>query len=532
MAVPLSDYTTGTITVAANGTAVTGTGTSWATLPAFREGDWFIANGWVNIIQSVNSNTSLTLAMPWRGGALTGQPYRLRFMSDGSRVSAQARALVELLGGSGSIEALAALSGLPDTIPIFTGPGSLSLIPRSDLINGVKFDAQVNTLAERAIYDGQPVGFTVLVSDTGDGRSAIYSRIGAVGNWSTPAYLTGPQGSANFNGTSTSSVAASTGNKTFTIAEPNRAWGVGQRLRASRTATPTQFVEGVVVSYSGNTLVLNVLIFEGTGSHASWAINPVGEPGTITGITSFWNTRLTADTTAAQARTGLGAGDVVGPASSVNQRIATFNGTTGSLLSDSGLTLANLLRSDAAQTISAANKATVRGNIGAQEDLGWRPIQLVDLSANVAAIVVAIPAGVTHLRFSGRVITATNTASTRMRLSTNGTTWLSSGYARAALFQFATTVTAQVDASETSFIFAYENNNTALSTQVDGQLDFHNSPFLPRFTQRSAAYGSSPANLIGFYHAFYSTSIIPTHLQIFASSGNMAAGTKILIEGC
>lgn len=301
----LSDYTTGTVSVAANGTVVTGVGTSWATLPAFKEGDWFIANGWVNIVQSVDSNTQLTLAMPWRGGALTAQPYRLRYMSDGSRTSAMTKALLELLGGSGSLEALAILSGLPDHIPMFTGPGVMTLIPRSDLINGVKFDVQVNTLAERAAYNGQPAGFIVLVSDNGDGRSAIYTRIGAAGNWSAPAFLTGPQGSANFVGTSTTSVASSTGNKTFTIVEPSRSWGVGQRLRASRTATPTQFVEGVVVSYTGNTLVLNVLIFNGTGSHASWTINPVGEPGSIAGVTAFWNTRISTDTTESQARAGL-----------------------------------------------------------------------------------------------------------------------------------------------------------------------------------------------------------------------------------
>jgi hypothetical protein len=37
-----------------------------------------------------------------------------------------------------------------------------------------------------------------------------------------------------------------------------------------------------------------------------------------------------------------GSGDVVGPASSVNARIATFNGTTGKLIQDSGFTTANI----------------------------------------------------------------------------------------------------------------------------------------------------------------------------------------------
>lgn len=514
----LSDYTTGTITVAANGTTVTGVGTSWATLPAFKEGDWFIANGWVNIVQSVDSNTQLTLAMPWRGGALTAQPYRLRYMSDGSRTSAMTKALLELLGGSGSLEALAALSGLPDHIPIFSGPGVMTLIPRSELIDGVKFDAQVPDLAGRAAYNGQPEGFVVLVSDNGDGRSAIYSRIGAAGNWSAPAFLTGPQGEANFVGTSTSSVASTTGNKTFTIAEPNRSWGVGQRLRASRTATPTQFVEGVVVSYTGNTLVLNVLIFNGSGSHNNWTITPVGEPGTMTGVTPFWNTRLSSDTTATQAQTGLGA-------SATGRSLFTATNAAAARTAAEAVGYT-------AQTLTAPQKVQARNNIGAQEDLGWRPIQIIDVASSVAAIVVAIPSGIQHIRFSGRVKTSVLTAATLMRVGTSASSFFTSGYVRAVLFQVAAEAIPQGNVAEGSFIFAYENGDAAFPTQIDAQLDIGPSPWYPKFFQRSAAYQATPPNnVLALYHGWYTGSVIPTHLQIYPNSGNIAPGTKILIEG-
>src|SRR5690606_40654560 len=100
----LSDYTAGTVSVAANGTTVTGTGTAWQTA-GFQEGDWFIANGYVTVIASVDSNTQVTLAFPWKGGALEDAEYRIRYMSDGSRASAQARALIDLLGSSGNLEA-------------------------------------------------------------------------------------------------------------------------------------------------------------------------------------------------------------------------------------------------------------------------------------------------------------------------------------------------------------------------------------------------------------------------------------------
>lgn len=123
----LADYTAGTISVSAEGTAVTGVGTAWQTA-GFREGDWLIANGWVNVVSAVNSNTSITLAQPWRGGALSGAAYRLRYMSDGSRASAQARQLIDLLGGSGNLEALAGLVGSPNMVPYFSGYGTMQLV--------------------------------------------------------------------------------------------------------------------------------------------------------------------------------------------------------------------------------------------------------------------------------------------------------------------------------------------------------------------------------------------------------------------
>lgn len=55
---------------------------------------------------------------------------------------------------------------------------------------GLDFDVQVDELADRDAYDSQAAGYRVLVSDVGDGRAAIYSRVTATpGVWTAPAYL-------------------------------------------------------------------------------------------------------------------------------------------------------------------------------------------------------------------------------------------------------------------------------------------------------------------------------------------------------
>lgn len=137
----LSDYTAGTVTVSAGGTAVTGVGTAWLTA-GFQEGDIFIAADWYSLVASVNSNTSLTLyPVGRRGGALSGAPYRLRYMSDGSRSTAQARELINLLGGSGNLQALGGLASAPNTMPYFTGAGTAAVTPLTAFARSLLDDA-------------------------------------------------------------------------------------------------------------------------------------------------------------------------------------------------------------------------------------------------------------------------------------------------------------------------------------------------------------------------------------------------------
>lgn len=202
----------------------------------------------------------------------------MRYEWDSSRVSAQTRTLIELLG-NGNLIAFSGLTG--PGVPVFDGPHSMTIRPETDFVRGVAFDVQVATLAGRDAYDGQVAGFAVLVSDVGDGRAAVYSKLSNTsGDWSAPAYITGGVGPA--------------GPYTEITVGPTTTLAPG----SSATVTP------VVV-----------------------------DPDTI---------RL--DFGLPRGQDGTGTGDVVGPAAAVADRIAVFNGTTGKLIKDGGFPISDFPR--------------------------------------------------------------------------------------------------------------------------------------------------------------------------------------------
>lgn len=192
----ITDIDWGTVTLTNGSKTVTGAGTSWVA-DEIRDGDTFVfvegADGFQQpIVESVQSNTSLTLRHEWEGPTLTLVTYTLRYQWDSSRVSAMSRRLIMLLE-NGNLTAFSQLTG--PGIAVFTGPHSMEVRPFTDFVNGVHFDVQVDTLADRDAYDGQTEGFTVLVSDMGDGRSAVFTKNSdAVGDWSDAAFVTGPVG--------------------------------------------------------------------------------------------------------------------------------------------------------------------------------------------------------------------------------------------------------------------------------------------------------------------------------------------------
>ena len=91
-----------------------------------------------------------------------------------------------------------------------------------------------------------------------------------------------------YNLTSVSSVAIATGAQTFTtnLSNISTAFTVGTRIRVAYVTTPANYMEGVITSFSGTALVVNVDSIGGSGTFASWTISVAGIQGS-NGVTSF-----------------------------------------------------------------------------------------------------------------------------------------------------------------------------------------------------------------------------------------------------
>lgn len=81
-----------------------------------------------------------------------------------------------------------------------------------------------------------------------------------------------------YTATSTTSLAIGTGSKAFTT-QAGLAYSAGARVRASSAANTSNWMEGLVTSYSGTTLAVNVTHTNGSGTLADWNLNVAGEVG-------------------------------------------------------------------------------------------------------------------------------------------------------------------------------------------------------------------------------------------------------------
>lgn len=113
-----------------------------------------------------------------------------------------------------------------------------------------------------------------------DNSTNNYYYKSGTSTWTLQGSIQGSTGAAGagYGGTSTTSILIGTGSQTFTT-QSGLAYGVGARVRAAYQTTPSNYMEGVVTSYSGTTLTINVDTVGGAGTFALWSFNIAGNVG-------------------------------------------------------------------------------------------------------------------------------------------------------------------------------------------------------------------------------------------------------------
>lgn len=122
------------------------------------------------------------------------------------------------------------------------------------------------------------------------GMAGPQGGVGATG----PTGPTGPAANPTF--TSTTSNTIGTGSKTFTI-QSGRTIAIGNPVTIAVTASPgTNWMYGLVTSYTGTTLQVNVTQTGGSGTYAAWTGGVVGTVGPQGPIGVTGNTGATGPT--------------------------------------------------------------------------------------------------------------------------------------------------------------------------------------------------------------------------------------------
>jgi hypothetical protein len=200
----LSDYfySDGTITVTNGSKVITGVGTAWQLRHAV--GAILFVGSNFGFVESVSAEGAALLKDDWAGPTSAGASYTMwlvpaeasQNLANNQRLSEIIQSLTAAQAESDILTAIGNLVFEVDDLIVATGANTFRVAKKLEFTNGAEYDRFVNTLAARATYDLQAAGFTVLVADIGDGRSALYAKNTATaGDWSDPAFLTGASGS-------------------------------------------------------------------------------------------------------------------------------------------------------------------------------------------------------------------------------------------------------------------------------------------------------------------------------------------------
>ncbi|WP_375791294.1 hypothetical protein ACE102_17525 [Bradyrhizobium sp. vgs-9] len=337
----LSSYSTGTVSVAEDGTTVTGTSTIWLTAGNVKPGDLFQSGHFVAKITDVTDDTHLVI-LPWPGSTLSGATYAIWKESQqrivGETYARDVDKIVSAWNTSGFFVFVDIAETVPD--PSLGDDGQYAFQPTT----GKTWAKVAGVWSYLGIYKafqlkGAWSGATAYAANdvvTLSGSSyvcvldhtnhtppnATYWQLLASKGDTGATGSTGAAGTnaPTYGGTSTTSLAIGTGSKVFTT-QAGLAYNNGARVRASSGAN---WLEGVA-TYSGTTLTITSDKTNGSGTFASWTFNVAGQPGA--GDLSSAN-NLSDVANVATARANLGAGTV--------NSVTAGTGLSGGTITSSG----------------------------------------------------------------------------------------------------------------------------------------------------------------------------------------------------
>lgn len=190
----LTSYSSGTVTVGASSTTVTGSGTAWSTA-GVEAGDYFWAAGLSVRIASVNGNTSLTLAYAWPGAALLSANYEVQFTPDATRNLASTRSVLEQLT-NGNISALGDLTTAADRLAYYTGAGTAALTGLTSAARSLLDDTSVSAMRETLGLGPLVTLSTVPIENGGTGATTTSAARTNLGLGTVAVKNTGTSGDA------------------------------------------------------------------------------------------------------------------------------------------------------------------------------------------------------------------------------------------------------------------------------------------------------------------------------------------------
>lgn len=151
-----STYNTGTASINAGETTVSGQGTTWLT-SGIRAGDLFWAAGFSVRIAAVVSNTSLTLAYAWPGANRVAAAYEIRYTPDAERVLASTREMLTALGAN-AISPLVGLVPAANKGIFYTGAAAASLFDFTAFARSLLDDADAAAARATLGLNGDGIG--------------------------------------------------------------------------------------------------------------------------------------------------------------------------------------------------------------------------------------------------------------------------------------------------------------------------------------------------------------------------------------